>query len=435
MIPHQKQKIALSYLTDQKTDVVGYGGAAGGAKTFLGCYWLMQLGFYSPETKYFIGRDSLKDTRDSVLFSFQKLAKMIGFDAYKVKENQIIFNNGSIIDFIDLSFYPFADPLYERFGSKEYTCGWIEEAGSVHYMAFEVLKTRIGRWLNIENNIKRKLLVTFNPKKNWVDSTFYRPWKKNELPENIKFVFALPTDNPYLPPDYLEALENIKDEPTRQRLRFGNFDYDDDPYAMIDYKKINALWSNDYVKGGEKYIVSDIARYGSDKAIISVWDGFKIIEYYSFDVSATTKIQNTINAMRLKHKVQLHNVVVDEDGVGGGVVDSLKCKGFVNGGKPFNPNFANLKSECGYKLAELITNIYFEAETSEGLRNTLEQELGQLKTHDADKDGKLKILPKEKIKKNIGRSPDWLDTFIMRMYFEVSNKSFTNPEKAANLFF
>jgi hypothetical protein len=42
-----------------------------------------------------------------------------------------------------------------------------------------------------------------------------------------------------------------------------------------------------------------------------------------------------------------------------------------------------------------------------------------LKTYESDKDGKLRILPKEKIKEHIGRSPDWLDVFIMRMYFET----------------
>jgi hypothetical protein len=36
-----------------------------------------------------------------------------------------------------------------------------------------------------------------------------------------------------------------------------------------------------------------------------------------------------------------------------------------------------------------------------------------------NKDGKLRILPKEKIKEHIGRSPDWLDVFIMRIYFKL----------------
>jgi hypothetical protein len=46
-----------------------------------------------------------------------------------------------------------------------------------------------------------------------------------------------------------------------------------------------------------------------------------------------------------------------------------------------------------------------------------------LGTFDADKDGKLRLMPKEKIKEYIGRSPDWLDCFIMRMWFE------TQPQK------
>ncbi|MCJ7447315.1 MAG: hypothetical protein MUO72_06480 [Bacteroidales bacterium] len=49
----------------------------------------------------------------------------------------------------------------------------------------------------------------------------------------------------------------------------------------------------------------------------------------------------------------------------------------------------------------------------------IRKELGMLKTFESDKDGKLRILPKEKIKEHIGRSPDWLDVFIMRMWFEL----------------
>lgn len=412
-----KQKEAFNYLTDHTTEIVGYGGAAGGGKTYLGCYWLMQLGYYAPGAKFFIGRDSLKDTRDSVLRSWQKLAKEIGFETYSFKDDYIIFNNGTIIDFLDLSFYPIKDPLYERYGSKEYMAGWIEEAGSVHSMAFEVLKSRTGRWMNEEFNVKRKILNTFNPKKNWVDWTFYRPWKNGQLPGNTKFVYALPDNNPHLPPDYIKALEGIRDKSTRERLRYGNFDYDDDPNTMISYDQISAIWNNMYAASGERYIIADIARFGSDKAIITVWDGWKLIDYIVMDVSRTTEIQNSINAMRMKYSVQLHNVVCDEDGIGGGVVDNVKCAGFVNNSKPYDPAYSNLKSHCGYLLAEHVSKIHFAAEVGDEMKSRIEQELGQLKTWDADKDGKLKIMPKEKIKENIGRSPDWLDILIMRMYF------------------
>ena len=100
-------------------------------------------------------------------------------------------------------------------------------------------------------------------------------------------------------------------------------------------------------------------------------------------------------------------------------MDNCNIKGFINNGKPTNKNYQNIKAECGYKLSELIDSIYIEAELTSKEKEDINQELGQLKTYDADKDGKLRILPKEKIKDNIGRSPDYLDCFIMRMYYET----------------
>jgi len=60
-------------------------------------------------------------------------------------------------------------------------------------------------------------------------------------------------------------------------------------------------------------------------------------------------------------------------------------------------------------------------------------ELSMLRTFDADKDGKLRIMPKEKIKEYIGRSPDWLDVFIMRMYFETTPAKKYDIRKLQNL--
>ena len=415
-----KQKEAYKLLTDNTTDYLGYGGAAGGAKSVLGCYWLMSLGFYLPRAKFFIGRDSIKDTRASVLKTWSEVAKKIGFVSYKFTDIGIIFDNGTEIELLDLTYYPYKDPMFERLGSKEYTSGWIEEASQVHYLAFEVLKTRVGRWKN--DIVKSKILCTFNPKKNWVDSTFYRPFKNGQETENIKFIYALPKDNPYLPSDYIKRLSELKDEATKQRLLYGNFDYDDDPTALIDYSIIEAMFERGHTKNGLKTITADVARFGSDKAVIILWNGFCVEDIVTFDTSSTTLIINTIRALSQKNGVLTNRIVVDDDGVGGGVTDALRCVGFNNGGRAVNDSYANIKTECGYKLAEKIHEISIQAQLTQIQKEQITQELQQLKTYDADKDNKLKILPKERIKQNIGRSPDYLDAFIMRMYFEVKKE-------------
>jgi hypothetical protein len=42
---------------------------------------------------------------------------------------------------------------------------------------------------------------------------------------------------------------------------------------------------------------------------------------------------------------------------------------------------------------------------------------------DMDKDNKLQIIGKDKIKNSIGRSPDFSDALMMRMYFELAKSN------------
>jgi phage terminase large subunit len=116
--------------------------------------------------------------------------------------------------------------------------------------------------------------------------------------------------------------------------------------------------------------------------------------------------------------------------VGGGVVDITKANGFVNNSRPLqNPitredeNYSNLKSQCYFRLAERINKdgLYIECEDIE-IKQMIIQELEQVKQYNMDKDGKRQILPKDKVKEVIGRSPDYSDTLMMREWFELTPK-------------
>lgn len=436
--PLPKQALAYRYLKDATTRIVAFGGGAGGGKSWLGSEWLMLMCYYLPDSRWFIARNNMKDTRESVAITWGKVAKAHGFTDYRIGDGGISVGSktpgvSSEVLFLDATFYPYKDPLFERFGSKEFTGGWIEEAGEINFGAFDVLKSRIGRHNNALYGVPPKMLITFNPKKNWLYTDLYRPWKDNKLPADTAFIQALVTDNEHQTPEYVEMLKSIKSKSTRERLLYGNWEYDDDPYALINYDAIIDAFNNDHVQADQahKYITADIAAQGSDHFRIGVWAGMVLIDHMSMAKSGGAEIIEAINKMRQRHGVRSSHVVYDSDGVGafiggaGGFIAGAKP--FLNGSSPVgdeDKGYQNLKTQCYYYLAKNINagEMYLRAITEPKDREEVKQELEQVKSYDSDKDGKLKIVPKDQVKANIGRSPDWSDMLMMRMYFELPHK-------------
>lgn len=339
--------------------------------------------------------------------------------------NFIEFFNGSRIDLLDLAHKP-TDPMFERLGSLEYTGGWIEESGEVEFKAFDVLKSRIGRHKNKEFDLLPKMFCTTNPNKGWQYRLIYKPWKSGTLNSKYAFIPSLFGDNPYTADSYREQLSDISDKATKERLMFGNWEYDDADNALIKYEHIVDLFTNVAEKSDKKYLIADIARYGGDRIVIGIWQGLalkRVLYYNKKDTAYTTRL---INDLMVQEQIPRSYCLVDEDGVGGGVKDQLPgINGFVNNSSALEvmgekQNYANLKTQCAYLLAKYV-NLHKIAveEQSEEVRELLTEELEQLKSRDLDKDGKLKIIQKEKTKELLGRSPDFLDMMIMRMYFEI----------------
>lgn len=199
------------------------------------------------------------------------------------QDHFIEFKNGSRIDLLDLR-YLFSDPMYERYGSSEYTGGWIEEGGEIDFGAYDTLKTRVGRHLNSQYGLLRKIFISCNPKKNWMYTTFYKPAKNNSLPSYMSYLSCLVDDNPFMDKGYVEALESTKDKVKYERLRKGNWDYDDNPNMLCSYKHYHRnIQQCRGEENGKKYLTADIARYGSGQSfIILVWDRYVIIDYMVF---------------------------------------------------------------------------------------------------------------------------------------------------------
>lgn len=431
---NNKQKETAIYWNDDVSKEIVYGGAKGGGKSYLGCSLIFHDALVYAGTHYFIARKHLNDLRKYTIPSIYEVFEHWGLDEryrkYNGQDNYFELYNGSRVYLLDAKYLP-SDPDYMRFGSMQMTRGWIEEAGEFERDAKQNLLASIGRWKNQDYRLKPKLLMTCNPSKNFLYTDFYKPSKKDELDSEKQFVFADIDDNKMVSDDYKRNLKNSLTGNLYKRLVLGQWEFDDNPDALCDYGAIESIFSNNHVKKtGKKYLTCDVARFGSDKARILVWDGWVIIEKHSFDISATTEIQSCINTMRNKYSIPKNQCIADADGVGGGVVDNTGILAFYNNSKPTKlpkddlfENYRNLQVQCIYELAEIINSfeIFFEVEVSENEKEEIIEELEYMVADNEDLK-KLDIKSKEWVKKQIGRSPDWRDVLMMRTYFETHKK-------------
>lgn len=427
----KKQSEALNYLEDGSTTELLFGGGAGGGKSLLGCYWILKECLRYSGTRWLVGRSELKNLRETTLntlFEVCKMQQLVNGMHYAFNQQQMnirIFN-GSEILLKDLATYP-SDPNFDGLGSLEITGAFIDECNQISEKAWNIVKSRI-RYKLDENNIIPKMLGTCNPSKGYLYTRFYKASKGNALPLERKFIQSLLLDNPNISRHYRDNLLQL-DIVSKERLLFGNWEYDNDPSALIPYNKITDIFSASQItEEGDYYITADIARFGSDKTIIMVWRGFVCLKIITLFKQAVTAVAAEIELLKKYYMIPTSNIIVDEDGVGGGVVDILGCPGFLNGSSPIDinnkkQNYSNLKSQCYFVLASKINNgeIYVKTESID-IRTVLTEELEQVKRKDMDKDGKVAVIPKEQVKEKLGRSPDYSDALMMRMYFTLKDE-------------
>jgi hypothetical protein len=471
-----KQTTALDLLEDDITEEVMYGGAAGGAKSALGSYFQLKRRFKYPGSRGFIGRAIFKTLKDTTLKTFFEIAGKQGLKRGKHFEltgshdkenpNCILFKNSSVILLRDLADSP-SDPDFDELGSLEITDVFIDECGQVSVKAKETLKSRL-RYLSFCHTcgarlteakpllydadekpiqwecvkckqetpgLKPKALYASNPVKGWPYSEFYKAKKDGRLESYKAFIQAFVSDNPHAPAAYVQLLKRMPEGPQKQRLLHGNWEYDDDPLVLIVYDKILDVFNNDFEHlKGKRYITCDVARFGKDTTVIGVWEGFRV-KLYQYKGLSITETAEKIQGLQHQYGIPNSHTLVDEDGVGGGVVDIVKCEGFVNNSRPMinpikpdlddkgNPkpeNYDNLKSQCSFRMADRInrSGLYVEGATPEQ-KEQITEEMEQVKQKEVDGDGKKCLMKKDDIKEALGRSPDFWDTIMMREKFDL----------------
>jgi phage terminase large subunit len=405
--------------TTSPRELVLFGGAAGGSKSFLGCAWQIERRLKYAGTRGLIGRAKLDTLKKTTLKTFFEVAQMYGLRVdkdyrYNAHTNVIAFINGSEIILKDLFAYP-SDPLFDSLGSLELTDFFVDEASQVSKKAVDILRSRV-RFKLRQLELAPKGLLTCNPHKGWLYAEFYNPWKQNQLPEFYAFVQSNSADNPHLPETYRQTLERLP-EVDRLRLLVGDWDYDETADQLFGTENVLRCFRAEEYQG-QMFITADIARLGKDRTVIAVWRGLQCLELVILKKQRVPEVVEAIRGLVNRYGVKLANVVCDEDGIGGGAVDLLACRGFLNGGRAKHPErFANLKTECYFKMAELVEQNKLLLPYKH--RDEISRELDMIRRRNPDGDGKLAVVGKEEMARLHGISPDIADALMLRMFFEL----------------
>lgn len=180
-------------------------------------------------------------------------------------EGTLTFWNDSVIIMKEMADIP-SDPNFERFGSAEYTIAFVDEVSEISEKAIEVLFSRL-RWRTHETFKTSRMLMTTNPTTNWVRSRFVQDENGDKVicREGEAYIPFSVFDNPNIAfrQTYEAALNKIRDQATKERLLYGNWDFVE-ANDMAIYSKFD----------GSKHLITDLKEqvYDPSKPLITVWD-------------------------------------------------------------------------------------------------------------------------------------------------------------------
>jgi hypothetical protein len=269
-----------------------------------------------------------------------------------------------------------------------------------------------------------------------------------DLIKSVTFISGSIYDNKELlkvNPAYIGNLL-AQDKETKAALLDGNWKVVLSDNDIYDYGAFLGMFHNVIeAKSKNRYITADIAMKGSDKLVIMVWYGKELTDILIMDKSKGNEVVDGIKMLARKHSIQNRHIIFDNDGVGQFV------DGFIEGAVPFNngatplpspenptkdkhgkpqpENYEHLKAQCfyrsgasvsrgEYRISEEVANRMYDEKMT--IRQRLLFERKAIKEGKKDSNMKLCVIRKDEMKSKLnGQSPDMMDAFMMREYFEL----------------
>ena len=323
---------------------------------------------------------------------------------WEIKKDMLEHENGSKIIFRGLKDLRAGNAIKSLEG---YDLAWLEEAQSISLESLQLLLPTIRMngseiWACYNPNTEEDAIEMLKLREgavvvkcNWNDNPWFTERLRKEREADYRF-------NPDLARhiwegEYLSQADN----------------------AVMSRIAVHEAMEREVDETGDYQIAVDVARYGSDSSIISMRKGLKLLELKEFKNISLVELCDRIETAAMKNRQM--KIKVDETGVGGGVVDILKARGYNNviginfGSRPQDTDkFADLPSEmwCTFPIGEV--SLLNDA----GLFHELTD-----RRFSYDHKARRQVESKDSYKsRNSGKSPDKADSVLMLFYEPKINR-------------
>ena len=456
-----KQREAWKALSDVRVRRLMYGGAKGGGKSWFLCIWLftqvwaimvqakLQPSKNPPHVAWF-GRKQATDLTGTTLQTWREVIPQEYYQLRGATERDpkhILIADRIAIDYGGLD----KQENINKFNSAEYIIIAVDQAEEISKDDISTVRASLRKVLLDEDgkpvvptdkNGKPLKNAEGKPLKHWPFKELYTAnprqcWLKEDFiispTENTRFVPALPTDNPHLPDDYLQTLNEAFGH--RPELLKAYKEGDWSSLEGID-QIIKSIWLESaklrtcYAPRVKRYLVCDPARFGDDECVIHLREDMEILEKVIMPYCTSVQISNRLASMSIANDDC--PVVVEALGadLGAAIVDELHELG-IKEVISFNPAAAsshknaqgrpiyyNLRAEAWCQTAKILSTGILDTDT-----NTIvvcKNMYQSLKTELCAPTYKFRntliiVESKEDLKspKRLGKSPDHGDCYVI----------------------
>ena len=375
----------------------------GTGKTLFGILRGMLLSEKVGDNLGVIVRKNFTDLRDSTMNDFERYTGL-KIDGNKEvvlpNKSKIMFRHGTELDVL-----------------KNINLGWFMLEQAEEFESEEQFEFLRGRLRRSNVPFHTGFIIANTAGHNWI----WRLWKNHLAGEEYELAEATTFDNKEnLPKSFTDDLARMEAESPHHYARYVMNSWEDleEEDNLIPYEFINNSKQLGFFPMADGGIVVgvDIARFGDDETVFTAiqkcspthWKQIFQEHYNHRDL-----MQTAGRAKDLKEQYNAEYLVIDDDGLGGGVADRLTEQDipvvrFKASEKAVRDGFWNKRIEQFWKLRELLRQGYLELYNDDELH----QQLSSLKYK--FKSNGLKVLEsKDEAKKRGVKSPDRADALMM----------------------